>query len=35
MQDDATDDIRVGEIARSGIDLGKTTKSRKETDPKV
>jgi hypothetical protein len=35
LQGDATDDIRVGEIARSGIDLGKTAKSRKETDPKV
>jgi hypothetical protein len=35
LQGKLTGDIRVGEITRSGIDLGKTTKSRKETDPKV
>ena len=35
MQGNATDGIRVGEITRLRIDLGKITKPRKETDPKV
>jgi len=35
LRGNATGDIRVGEVSRSGIDLSKTTKSRKETDPKV
>jgi hypothetical protein len=33
LQDFPTDDIRVGEKARSGIDLGKITKTHREADP--
>jgi hypothetical protein len=35
LQGNATDGIRVGEITRLIIDLGKITKPHKEADPKV
>jgi hypothetical protein len=35
LQGNATDGIRVDEIARLIIDLAKITKPHKETDPKV